>query len=92
MAKTLDEQVEAFRTRTLDAGPYAFVWLDALTQKAREGGRIINVHVLVATGVNDDGRDGHIRLLHCCPAVEPPSQGWRPGCGRHQNRMSTGYS
>ncbi|MFI7470003.1 IS256 family transposase [Nonomuraea sp. NPDC049646] len=56
MAKTLDEQVEAFRTRALDARPYTFVWLDALTQKVREGGRIINVHVLVATGVNADGR------------------------------------
>ncbi len=29
MAKTLDAQVEAVRTRTLDAGPYTFVWLDA---------------------------------------------------------------
>jgi transposase-like protein len=56
MAKVLDEQVEAFRTRALDAGPYTFVWLDALTQKVREGGRIINVHVRVATGVNADGR------------------------------------
>lgn len=55
MAKVLDAQVEAFRTRTLDAGPYAFVWLDALTQKVREGGRIINVHVLVATAVNANG-------------------------------------
>ncbi|MFB9472223.1 transposase, partial [Nonomuraea salmonea] len=35
MAKALDEQVEAFRTRALDAGPYTFVWLDALTQKVR---------------------------------------------------------
>lgn len=56
MAKVLDDQVEAFRTRALDAGPYAFLWLDALTQKVREGGRIINVHVLVATAVNADGR------------------------------------
>lgn len=56
MAKTLDEQVEAFRTRALDAGPYTFVWLDALTQNVREGGRIGNVHCLVATGVNADGR------------------------------------
>ncbi|GAA1522793.1 IS256-like element IS1081 family transposase [Sphaerisporangium rubeum] len=55
MAKVLDGQVEAFRTRPLDAGPYAFVWLDALTQKVREGGRIINVHVLVATAVNNNG-------------------------------------
>ncbi|GAT71517.1 transposase [Planomonospora sphaerica] len=56
MAKTLDGQVEAFRTRPLDGGPYAFVWLDALTQKVREGGRTVNVHVLVATAVNADGR------------------------------------
>ncbi|MFI7697353.1 IS256 family transposase, partial [Nonomuraea sp. NPDC049655] len=56
MAKTLDEQVETFRTRALDAGPYTFVWLDALTQKVREGGRTINVHVLVATAVNANGQ------------------------------------
>lgn len=56
MAKVLDEQVEAFRTRALDAGPYTFVWLDALTQKVREGGRTINVHCLVATGVNANGQ------------------------------------
>ncbi|WP_436757024.1 IS256 family transposase [Streptosporangium sp. V21-05] len=55
MAKVLDTQVETFRTRALDAGPYAFVWLDTLTQKVREGGRIINVHVLVATAVNANG-------------------------------------
>src|SRR5690349_1484456 len=29
MAKSLDEQVEAFRSRPLDAGPYTFLWLDA---------------------------------------------------------------
>ncbi|GAA2906851.1 IS256-like element IS1081 family transposase [Streptosporangium fragile] len=56
MAKMLDGQVEAFRTRPLDGGPYAFVWLDALTQKVREDGRTVNVHVLVATAVNADGR------------------------------------
>src|SRR5512134_1186381 len=39
MAKSLDAQVAAFRSRPLDAGPYSFVWLDALTQKVREGGR-----------------------------------------------------
>jgi len=55
MAKSLDVQVEAFRTRALDGGPYAFVWLDALTQKVREGGRIVNVHALVATAVNANG-------------------------------------
>jgi putative transposase len=54
MAKDLDTQVEAFRTRPLDAGPYTFVAADALV-KVREGGRTVNVHALLATGVNGDG-------------------------------------
>ncbi|GAT69918.1 transposase [Planomonospora sphaerica] len=45
MAKVLDGQVQAFRTRLLDGGPYAFVWLDALTQEVREDGRTVNVYV-----------------------------------------------
>ena len=55
MAKELDHQVEAFRTRPLDGAPYTYVWLDALTQKVREGGRIANVAMVVATGVNAQG-------------------------------------
>ena len=55
MAKDLDEQVTAFRARPLDAGPYSFVAADALTMKVREGGRVVKVAVLVATGVNADG-------------------------------------
>ena len=38
LAKSLDEKVNAFRNRPLDAGPYPYVWVDALTQKVREGG------------------------------------------------------
>jgi transposase-like protein len=55
MARELDVMVEAFRNRPLDAGPYSYVWLDALTQKVREGGRVVNVAVVVATGVNANG-------------------------------------
>src|SRR5829696_1441550 len=55
MAKDLDGQVEAFRTRPLDAGPYTFVAADALVLKVHEGGRTVNVHALLATGVNADG-------------------------------------
>jgi transposase-like protein len=36
MAKELDEHVESFRTRPLDAGPYTFIAADALTMKVRE--------------------------------------------------------
>jgi len=56
MAKELDEHVEQFRTRRLDeAGPFTFLAADALVLKVREGGRVVPVHVLVATGVNADG-------------------------------------
>ena len=48
LAKELDEMVTDFRNRPLDAGPYTYVWADALTMKVREGGRIVNIACLVA--------------------------------------------
>jgi putative transposase len=56
MAAELDDMAAGFRARKLDAGPYTFLWLDALTQKVREGGRTVNVHALIATAVNADGK------------------------------------
>lgn len=55
MARELDQMVEAFRSRPLDAGPYSYVWIDALSQRCREGGRVVNVSCAIATGVNADG-------------------------------------
>jgi transposase-like protein len=55
MATELDEQVEAFRSRPLDAGPYTFLAADALTVRVREGGRVIKVAAMVATGINAEG-------------------------------------
>ncbi|GEL17647.1 transposase for insertion sequence element IS1081 [Pseudonocardia asaccharolytica DSM 44247 = NBRC 16224] len=55
MAAELDATVAEFRARPLDQGPYTFVAADALALKVREGGRVVNVHALVATGVNGDG-------------------------------------
>src|SRR6476620_7114319 len=55
MATSLDDQAAACRTRPLDAGPYTFLAADALVLKVREGGRTVNVHALLATGVNADG-------------------------------------
>src|SRR5919199_1084542 len=56
MAKALDAVVEAFRNRPLDAGPYTYVWVDALVQRVREDGRVQNVAVVLATGVNAEGK------------------------------------
>ena len=45
-----------FMGRPLGGGPYPYLWLDALTQKVREAGRIVNVSVVVATAVNGEGK------------------------------------
>ncbi|GAA4288026.1 IS256-like element IS1081 family transposase [Georgenia daeguensis] len=73
MAKDLDAQVNDFRTRPLDAGPYTFLAADALTMKVREGGRVINVSVMVATGVNNDG---HREVLGVQVATGETGAGW----------------
>jgi putative transposase len=52
----LDELVATWRARPLDAGPYAFIWLDALNVKVRDHGRVVNTAALVATGVNQTGQ------------------------------------
>jgi transposase-like protein len=74
MATDLDEQVTAFRTRSLsEAGPFTFLAADALTMKVREGGRVVNAVVLVATGVN---ADGHREVLGVKVATAETKEAW----------------
>ena len=73
MAKELDARVADFRHRPLDAGPYTFVAADALVLKVREGGRVVNVHALVATGVN---ADGHREILGLQVTSAEDGAGW----------------
>ncbi|AMC69960.1 transposase [Mycobacterium tuberculosis] len=75
MAKELDEAVEAFRTRPLDAGPYTFLAADALVLKVREAGRVVGVHTLIATGVNAEGYR-EILGIQVTSAEDGPA-GWR---------------
>lgn len=55
LAKALDAEVAAFRSRPLDGGPYPYLWLDALAVKAREDGRVTSVATVVASAVSADG-------------------------------------
>jgi len=74
MATDLDSTVEDFRHRPLgDAGPFTFVAADALTMKVREGGRVINAVVLLATGVNGDG---HREVLGMRVATSETGAAW----------------
>jgi len=73
MARDLDEMVAGFRNRPLDAGPYSYVWADALTMKVREGGRIVNIACLLAVGVNSEG---HREILGVDLATSEDGAGW----------------
>jgi transposase-like protein len=73
MAQTLDAAVEDFRCRPLDNGPYRHLWLDALVVKCREGGRVVNVAVVVATAVN---KDGHREILGTDVLTTEDGAGW----------------
>jgi transposase-like protein len=74
MARELDAHVEQFRTRPLaDAGPFALVAADALVLKVREGGRVVPVHALVATGVD---ADGHRQVLGMQVTSSEDGAGW----------------
>jgi putative transposase len=55
MAQELDHVVAEFRNRPLDAGPYRYLWIDGVTQRVREGGRVVNVTAVIATAVNAEG-------------------------------------
>jgi transposase-like protein len=51
----IDERVTAFLTRPLE-GDWPYLWIDATYLKVRQNGRIVPVAVIVAVGVNTDGR------------------------------------
>lgn len=74
MAEQLDEHVTHFRQRPLDeAGPFTLVAADALTMKVREGGRVVNTVVMIATGVNADGRR---EVLGVSAGTSETAAGW----------------
>ena len=54
MATSLDAQVNAFRTRGLDA-EYPYVWVDARYEYIREDHRVQSMAVVIAYGVRADG-------------------------------------
>jgi transposase-like protein len=51
----IDERVTAFLERPLE-GDWPYLWIDATYLKVRQNGRIVSVAVIVAVGVNTDGR------------------------------------
>ncbi|CAN2536164.1 hypothetical+protein [Methylocapsa aurea] len=55
LCEEIDEKVKAFLDRPIE-GDWPYVWIDATYVKVRQNGRIVSVAVIVAIGVNNDGR------------------------------------
>jgi transposase-like protein len=51
----IDERVNAFLTRPIE-GDWPYIWLDATYIKVRRDHRIVSTAVIIAVGVNSDGR------------------------------------
>lgn len=55
LCEDIDERVHAFLDRPIE-GDWPYLWIDATYVKVRQNGRIVSVAVIVAVGVNSDGR------------------------------------
>ena len=66
LCEEIDEKVKAFLGRPIE-GDWPYVWLDATYLKVRRGGRIVSTAVVIAIGVNGDGRR-EVLGLDICPS------------------------
>src|SRR5207247_2120379 len=55
LCEEIDGKVKAFLERPIE-GDWPYIWIDATYLKVRRGGRIVSVAVIIAVGVNSDGR------------------------------------
>jgi transposase-like protein len=55
LCEELDEKVHAFLERPIERD-WPYLWIDATYVKVRQNGRIVSVAVIIAVGVNSDGR------------------------------------
>jgi transposase-like protein len=55
LCEELDQKVHAFLDRPIE-GDWPYLWIDATYVKVRQNGRIVSVAVIIAVGVNSDGR------------------------------------
>jgi transposase-like protein len=65
----IDDRVKAFLSRPIE-GDWPYVWLDATYVKVRQNGRIVSVAVIIAVGVNTDGRREVLGMQIGAPEAE----------------------
>ena len=55
LCEEIDERVHTFLDRPIE-GDWPYIWIDATYLKVHQNGRIVSVAVIIAVGVNSDGR------------------------------------
>ena len=71
--KDLNEQVKEFRSRPLES-EYPFLWIDALYEKVRVDGRVISIALMIAYGINSEGKR---EILAVEPMYDESEAYWR---------------
>ena len=66
LCEEIDDKVKPFLGRPIE-GDWPYVWLDATYVKVRWGGRIVSTAIVIAIGVNGDGRR-EVLGLDICPS------------------------
>jgi len=70
LCEEIDERVNAFLSRPIE-GAWPYLWIDATYLKVREAGRIVSTAVIVAVGVNTDGRREVLGVATGASEAEP---------------------
>ena len=70
LCEEIDTRVKAFLDRPLE-GDWPYVWLDATYVKVRRNHRIVSVAVIIAVGVNADGRREVLAWTSALPRPKP---------------------
>jgi hypothetical protein len=82
LCEDIDERVHAFLDRPIE-GDWPYLWIDATYVKVRQNGRIVSVAVIIAVGVNSDGRREvlgmDIGARRPNPSGQPSAQADAPG-------------
>jgi transposase-like protein len=70
LCEEIDERVNALLSRPIE-GAWPYLWIEATYVKVREAGRIVSVAVIVAVGVNTDGRREVLGIATGASEAEP---------------------
>ena len=74
MTKGLNDQVDEFRNRPLTSDHYPVLWVDALYEKVRYGGRVVSMAIMLVCGVNGEGKR---EVLALEPMLEESKESYR---------------